>query len=416
MKFSKLGQKLSGDTGTLQLMQDLGEALAADTPPLMLGGGNPARIAEMEALFRSRLLAMAQSEDDIYRSLGLYDGSRGEQRFLEDMAGLLREHCGWPIGPENIAVTNGSQTAFFYLFNLFAGEHTDGRHHRIFLPMSPEYMGYADQGLADNVFVAQQPTVELLDGGLFKYRLNLDVAAVPEHIAAICVTRPTNPTGNVLTHAELLQLIELAEARDVPFLIDNAYGAPFPNILFNDAELPYSENCIYCLSLSKLGLPGVRTGIVVGPPEVVQALEAMNAVVSLASNSMGPTLVHELVRSDQLVDVSRDVIKPFYASRMQVALAMLQKELEGLPCRAHKPEGAFFFWLWCEGLPISAQALYERLKQRGVIVVPGHYFFPGLSSAWSHRDECIRLNYSGPVAEVEQGLRIIGDVLRDAYR
>ena len=118
MKFSKLGQKLSGDTGTLQLMQDLGEALAAETPPLMLGGGNPARIAEMEALFRSRLLAMAQSEDDIYRSLGVYDGSRGEQRFLEDMACLLREHCGWSIGPENIAVTNGSQTAFFYLFNL----------------------------------------------------------------------------------------------------------------------------------------------------------------------------------------------------------------------------------------------------------------------------------------------------------
>jgi valine--pyruvate aminotransferase len=415
MKFSKLGQKLSGNTGTLQLMQDLGAAIAAKTPPLMLGGGNPARITKMEDLFKSRLQAIAQADDDIYRTLGLYDGSRGEQRFLEDMAALLHKHCGWPIGPENIAITNGSQTAFFYLFNLFGGAHADGRHHRIFLPMSPEYMGYADQGLTDNLFVAQQPRVELLDEGLFKYRLNLDVAAVPRDIAAICVTRPTNPTGNVLTNAELHQLIELAKARDVPLLVDNAYGAPFPNIVFEDAELPYSDQCIYCLSLSKLGLPGVRTGIVVGPQPVVQALEAMNAVVSLASNSMGPALVHELVRGGQLVDVSREVIRPFYASRMQSALATLQAELEGLPCRVHKPEGAFFFWLWCEGLPISAQALYERLKQRGVIVVPGHYFFPGLSAKWSHRDECVRINYGGSAAEVDQGLRIIGNVLRAVY-
>ncbi len=415
MKFSKLGQKLAGDTGTLQLMRDLGDALASPTPPLMLGGGNPARIPAMEDLFRSRLQALAQSEDDLYKTLGLYDGPRGNQRFLEDLAVLLREHCGWAVGPENIAITNGSQTGFFYLFNLFAGEHADGRHRRIFLPMSPEYMGYADQGLADNVFVAQKPRVELLDGGLFKYRLQLDPDTVPDDIAAICVTRPTNPTGNVLTRGELDQLIALAEARDVPLLIDNAYGAPFPNILFEPAQLPFSTHCIYCLSLSKLGLPGVRTGIVVGPGEVIRALEAMNAVVSLASSSTGPALVHELIRSGQLVDVAREVIRPYYAERMRESLTTLLSALDGLPCRVHKPEGAFFFWLWCEGLPIDSQALYERLKARGVVVVPGHHFSPGLAEPWSHRHECVRINYSGPAGEVETGLQIIASELRDLY-
>jgi len=40
-----------------------------------------------------------------------------------------------------------------------------------------------------------------------------------------------------------------------------------------------------------------------------------------------------------------------------------------LPYHVHKPEGAFFLWLWFEGLPVSSQELYERLKKRGVAII-----------------------------------------------
>ena len=56
----------------------------------------------------------------------------------------------------------------------------------------------------------------------------------------------------------------------------------------------------------------------------------------------------------------------------------LRAGLEDYPIRIHKPEGAFFLWLWMPGLPMTNAALYKRLKARGVIVVSGHYFFPGL--------------------------------------
>ena len=69
MKFSKLGQRLAGDTGTLALMRDLGDALAASTPPLMLGGGNPARIEAMEALF-NRSPSGPDSPERLRRILG----------------------------------------------------------------------------------------------------------------------------------------------------------------------------------------------------------------------------------------------------------------------------------------------------------------------------------------------------------
>ena len=60
MQFSKLGLRMSAESGTLQLMSDLGEALAAETPPIMLGGGNPALLEEMQAIFRARLQVLAQ--------------------------------------------------------------------------------------------------------------------------------------------------------------------------------------------------------------------------------------------------------------------------------------------------------------------------------------------------------------------
>ncbi|HMP73745.1 MAG TPA: valine--pyruvate transaminase, partial [Kiritimatiellia bacterium] len=49
---SELGEKLSAHTGINGLMQDLGEAMAGSRSCLMLGGGNPAHIPEVERLWR----------------------------------------------------------------------------------------------------------------------------------------------------------------------------------------------------------------------------------------------------------------------------------------------------------------------------------------------------------------------------
>jgi len=46
------------------------------------------------------------------------------------------------------------------------------------------------------------------------------------------------------------------------------------------------------------------------------------------------------------------------------------------------------------GLAISSEELYQRLKRRGVLVISGHYFFPGLKEDWQHKHECLRITYS----------------------
>ena len=79
----------------------------------------------------------------------------------------------------------------------------------------------------------------------------------------------------------------MAGRAKIPLIIDGAYGLPFPSILFNDARPHWNENTILVLSLSKLGLPGVRTGIVVANEEIINAFSNANTVVSLANGNLG---------------------------------------------------------------------------------------------------------------------------------
>ena len=417
MNLSKFGQKFTTRSGILQLMDDLGHAMAGaeGRQILMLGGGNPAHIPAMQAHFRQRMAQMLADGDEFERMVGNYDPPQGKPQFVEALATLLREEYGWPVGPENIALTHGSQTAFLALFNMFAGEFGGGRHKKILLPLAPEYIGYADVGLTDNFFTASKPEFEFLDEHIFKYHVNFQALSLTDEIGAICVSRPTNPTGNVLTEGELSRLADLARQHNIPLIIDNAYGTPFPHIIFTEVRPVWDEQIILCMSLSKLGLPGVRTGIVIANPDVIGSVSAFNAISSLAPGGVGPTLALELIRSGEIIRLSREVIRPYYQQKAEQAVAQLRRELEGVDFYIHKPEGALFLWLWFRGLPITCQELYDRLKRRGVLVVPGHYFFPGLEEPWRHKQECIRVTYSQDEAVIKAGLRIITEEVKRAY-
>ncbi len=242
---------------------------------------------------------------------------------------------------------------------------SDGSRKRILLPLAPEYIGYADVGIGDGLFTARRPQIDFLDGRLFKYRVDFAGLELGDDIGAICVSRPTNPTGNVLTEDEMDHLGCLARERGIPLIVDNAYGAPFPGIIYTEAIPRWEPHMIMCMSLSKLGMPGARTGIIIAPEEVTQAVTGMNAVMSLAPGGLGGALALDAVRTRSILRLSAEVIKPHYRRKAEQAVARLREEMEGVDYFIHKPEGAFFLWLWFRGMPISCAELYERLKARG---------------------------------------------------
>ena len=182
-----------------------------------------------------------------------------------------------------------------------------------------------------------------------------------------------------------------------------------PNILFADIKPHWNSNTILVLSLSKLGLPGARTGIVVANPEVIVAFAKANTILNLACGNFGPALARNLLQDGKILTLSREIVAPFYRDRMEKAVAIFKHHLGDLSYHIHKPEGAIFLWLWFKNLPISSEALYQRLKMRGVLVISGHHFFPGLVGDWPHSRECIRVTYCQDVEIVAAGAKIIAE-------
>jgi len=413
MEFTtRFARRYVRSTGALELMEDLGRAAPGAR---MLGGGNPGRIPAVEAVYARRLAEIAADPSAFGRFAAAYAAPGGDLRFRATVAGYLGRRYGWPVTERNVALTSGSQAAFFVLFNLFAGESATGHRRRILLPLAPEYIGYADVGLDDGLLVSRPAGIERLPDGLFKYHVQFaGLDDVPD-VGAICVSRPTNPTGNVLAAEELTQLDALARRRRVPLIVDAAYGPPFPGIQFTDDTQLWNDNVVLCLSLSKLGLPATRTGIVVAAEPVVEALTAFNATTALAPGSTGALIVEPLIGDGTLDALCRDVVRPWYEQRTWSAVEWLREVCHDLPLRIHRPEGAFFLWLWFEGLPISSHQLYQRLKARGVLVLSGHHFFPGLEEPWPHSDECLRINCSRAPEEVRAGIQLIAEEVRCAY-
>lgn len=415
IEWSEFGQRLGQGSGIAELMTNLGEALAGGDDIKMLGGGQPAHIPEVEAVWQRRWQEMSDA-GTLRKVLGSYEAPAGGLAFRESLAEMLRREFAWEVGPENIAVTAGGQTAFFFLFNALAGQMTDGRRRKILLPLVPEYIGYADQSVGGDLFQVHRPCLEKTGPHQFKYTIDFEALKVGPEIAAICVSRPTNPSGNLLLDHEISRLRALAAENKIPLIIDNAYGAPFPNVIFGEAKPVWGEDLIVTMSLSKLGLPGTRTGIVVARPEIAKALSEMTGVVGLANGNLGQAMVQPLLESGELLGLSNEVMRPFYQMKSQQALAWVEEFFpDEMSYFVHRSEGALFLWFWFEGLPISSKELYQRCKKRGALVVPGEYFFFGEEEHWAHGRECIRVTFTMDEDTVREGLRIIAEEAIIAY-
>jgi valine--pyruvate aminotransferase len=327
----------------------------------------------------------------------------------------LRRRYGWAIDASNIATTAGSQASFFILFNMLAGTTVESRHRHILLPLTPEYIGYSDVGLTPNMVRSVKPKIEILDNRSFKYRIDFAALKLDRDVAAVCVSRPTNPTGNMITDDELAQLVDLTRHHETPLIVDNAYGLPFPNIVFSPATPMFEDHMILCMSLSKLGLPGLRTGIIVAAPDVIQTITSINAISMLANGALGPSLVAELIDSNEIEKLSENHIKPFYQAKAEQARTWCDESFAGLDYYVHKTEGAIFLWVWFPTLPISDIELYQRLKKRDVLVLAGQHFFPGLSESWAHKEQCLRISYAQDSSVVRRGIEIIGEEVRRAF-
>jgi len=131
VKLSAFGEKFTGKSGIVELMDD-------ENPDMIfMGGGNPGRLPEVEAIFQQRLEQIMSDPGQRHSLFGIYQSPQGDKEFREQVAAFLNKQFGWHLSGRNIAVSNGSQSAFFVLYNMFAGPMPDGGHRSVHLPLAP---------------------------------------------------------------------------------------------------------------------------------------------------------------------------------------------------------------------------------------------------------------------------------------
>jgi aspartate/methionine/tyrosine aminotransferase len=236
------------------------------------------------------------------------------------------------------------------------------------------------------------------------YRLDLDELAslIDSGTRLISVTYPHNPTGVVISEAELLGLIAIAEKNNCYLLVDETYrdlhhAAPVPPVA---ASL--SKRAISVSSVSKAyGLPGLRIGWIVSRDQTLQKkfLAAKEQIVLCGS------VVDEAIALQALRNRSRllQAIRKHNQMNFEMVMEWMAKtpSLEWVIPGG----GVVCFPRVRAAVSIDMAAFYQTLlEQYSTFVGPGHWFEQSTRS--------FRLGFGWePQEKLAQGLRNISHAL-----
>ncbi|MCG9892592.1 MAG: valine--pyruvate transaminase [Thermosynechococcaceae cyanobacterium MS004] len=416
---TRIGTQMSALTGVRAIMKDIIETLRAGQGQtfINLSAGNPVILPEVEQLWRQNTLELLDSPE-YGEVVCRYGASQGYEPLVDAVIADFNQRYGLTLNRRQILITPGSQSLYFLAANAFGGYDHQGQLKRVVLPLSPDYTGYGGISLEPEAVISYKPALDIDEAGhRFKYRPDFSQLQINAQTGCVIFSRPSNPTGNVLTDEEVEKIAALALPFDVPVFIDSAYGPPFPSLNFTEMKPYLGENVVHCMSLSKAGLPGERIGIAIGDERIIQVLEAFQTNVCIHSGRYGQAIAARAIRSGALATISESIIRPFYQQKFVCLEAALTEFMpDEIPWFLHRGEGAIFGWLWLRDLPMKDWEFYQHLKQAGVIAVPGSSFFPGLREDWAHKHECLRLSLTATDAELTEGMKRLAAVVRTVYQ
>ncbi len=419
-RISDFGKNYQNDSGIFLLMEDLDEALNQNPDLLMLGGGNPGFIKELQEYFCKKFKQFFDNKEEFLQAIGIYDSPKGNISFRKELATFFNRIFQWNITYEHIALTHGSQNAFFILFNLFSGKSQDQRL-KLFFPLLPEYIGYEQVPIDPYSILSIEAKKVLINEYFFRYELDRDnvlntIQKQYREIGCMAISTPGNPTGKIFSKEEQLFLKEVAEFYQIPLIIDSAYGQPFPGITFKNQEFVYSEYFIYTFSLSKTGLPGLRMGMIIANPEIISLVGKVQATLSLSPSRIAPFVFKDSFSSMEFYQICNTYIKDFYLKKRNLAINILTENFFPNEIKIHESEGAFFLWVMFPTLRIPSYELYKVLKSKGVIIVPGNFYYPGYPLEKMNKTDAyvsIRISFSQKEDILEKGLNLLVTVVKD---
>lgn len=313
---------------------------------------------------------------------------------------LLRERIAqfYPdCKPENITVTNGgSEANYLTLWTLLE---PGGR----LACMIPNYMQAWGLGGAYADGVDAFRLVKQESAGHYRWALDLEELerAVSPGTNVILVTNPNNPTGSILTAAEMDAVVDIARKAGAWLVADEIYRGAEVEGPTTPSFWGRYEKVVITSGLSKaFGLGGLRTGWVVAPPELIAAFgihfDYLTVTPTLLSDHLS-AIVMEPQRRESILDRTRNVIR----TNLPQIEEWLSKH--GDLFTYVRPEAGAF--VYCDyTIPINSTELINRLRvEQSVLLTAGDQH--GL-------DKGLRIGFGFGIEKTLRGLARVENLMR----
>ena len=326
---------------------------------------------------RARAVLTQAMETD---ALG-YTVALGRPDLRARIARLYQDWYGVSLSPDRIVVTAGSSAGFTLAFtSLFdagdavaVGEPGYPSYRNILKALSLEAVGF--QTTVANRF---QPTVQ-------------DIENVKD-LAGLLVASPANPTGTMLDHGALENLITACQKRDIAFISDEIYhGIQYEGRPVTALEI--SDDVFVINSFSKyFSMTGWRIGWMVVPESHVRQVERLAQNMFICAPHAAQVAALAAMDAEEELSCNMTV----YAENRRMMLEELPKI--GFD-KIAPPDGAFYIYADVSDLTDDSGAFCaEILDKAGVSVTPGLDFDP------TRGHQTIRFSYARSTEDITEGL------------
>ncbi len=221
-----------------------------------------------------------------------------------------------------------------------------------------------------------------------------------------------NPTGFTTTEDRRRKILDLASRYNFLILEDNPYGE-----ICYEGTIPPSyksldteSRVIYIGSYSKIFIPGIRVGWIVGAPLLVEKLIMLKQSADLCSGSLGQRLVYRMAL-DGYVDENLSRIIGLYRQKRD-ALFYNMKQSFPPEINYTRPQGGFFVWVTFPDYYPPAYEILTHAIERKVAFVHGQGFYSN-----GEGTHTARFSFSQPsVEDIHKGISRLGEIFQEIRR
>ena len=323
--------------------------------------------------------ARAALADQLAEPLG-YTVGLGLPALRARIAQHYMEVYGLELDPARVVITSGASGAFLLAFSaLFDNDERVG----LGLPCYPSYRQILK---AAGLKAVEMPTTA---AGRYQPQPS-DVADFD--LDGLIVASPANPTGTMLTRAELKALAGACAAKGAAFISDEIYHG-----ISYDKEtvtaLSVTDDVYVINSFSKyFSMTGWRVGWMVVPADHVRRVERLAQNMFICAPHASQALALAAFDCKEELDSHLAV----YAANRDLMVAGLTKAGLG---KFAPPDGAFYVYVDVSDYTNDALAFSaEILEKAGVAVTPGLDFDPANGHKW------LRLSYARSTADITEGV------------